>query len=234
MCTPGHEEWGKKICRMLLHNKSSILLPHFEKSEQNVSPERHAHTHTHPPSLPPSPRPKNKVKPKTECDMRSCQAQLGSTAGGQSYVWNHRVTEWCVKCLSGTLSYMTAWWKECVWACVRKCVHVCMFSKVARNPPGRASPLSTSHPLVDFTDLPMLPYWVSHTMSKHRQEASHSSLTCLWKLHTNAAYNGSITKWQTEERTHRDSHKATRGHGLKKVWTNTFSNTHTHTLTWTL
>lgn len=49
------------------------------------------------------PRLKNKVKPKTECDMRSCQAQLGSTAGGQSYVWKHRVTEWCVKCLSGTL-----------------------------------------------------------------------------------------------------------------------------------
>lgn len=39
---------------------------------------------------------KNKVKPKTECDMRSCQAQPGSTTeGGEGVkaVWNHRVTE---------------------------------------------------------------------------------------------------------------------------------------------
>lgn len=66
---------------------------HILKNQNRVFPLNVVHT----PSLLSSPlalpRLKNKVKPKTECDMRSCQAQLGSTAGGQSYVWNHRVTE---------------------------------------------------------------------------------------------------------------------------------------------
>lgn len=141
--------------------------------------------------------------------MRSCQAQLGSTAGGQIYVWNHRVTEWCIKCLSGTLQYRTAaWWKERL--CV--CMHL-WFLQGWEESIRQASPLSTSHALVNFTDLPMFPHWVSHIMSKHRQEASYSSLTCLVK-HTNTAYNWSITKWQ--RRTEILSQTATREHEHKK------------------
>lgn len=100
---------------------------------------------------------KKNVKPKTECDMRSCQAQFGSTTGGQSYVWKHRVPEWCVKCLSGTLQCMTAWRKRrTVRLCV--CVHL-RFRRGWKESARQASPLRTFHPLVDFPELPVLPLW---------------------------------------------------------------------------
>lgn len=97
------------------------------------------------------------------------------------------------------------------WACVR----FYSFSKGWEESVRQAGPMGTSHPLVD-TDLPLLPYRVSHSMSKHRQEASYGvSLTWPLNTQTQGISHNCLPNKKWEDATENLT-TTTRGHGCKK------------------
>lgn len=204
MCTSGHEKWKKSICLPCCTTKTALSF-HILKNLNEAFPLNDA---VHPPP------------------------RVLSLSSGWKIKWNQRpnVTweavrpssgqPWGVKAMSGTTESLSdvlsvsqghcSTWQhgkrrgQCVCADLR-------FLQGWEESIGQASPLSTSHPFVVFADLPMLPYWVSHNMSKHRQEVWYSGLTCLLKLHTDTGYHRSITKWQRGRHTEilTNSHKKT-------------------------
>lgn len=120
------------ICHLLLHNTGSVLLPLFGKNQNRVFPPRCCP----PPVVVFSCSKKIKWNQRQNVTREAVSPRAGVNSRGSKKCLEHRVTEWCVKCFSGTLSTMTAWWRESVWA------RVDMYNsfKVERSPRGHLVP----------------------------------------------------------------------------------------------
>lgn len=128
------------------------------------------------PSRPPSPGWKIMWNQRQNVTWEAVRPSSGQPQGVKSM---SGTTESLSDVLSVSWGHFSTWQhgkkrgrRACLSACVcaRMWVGVCLYSsrKVEKT---WASPLSTSHPLVDFNDLSVVPYWLSHGMSKHRKQA---------------------------------------------------------------